>query len=81
MGFTRIGLDSEAEAPLEGVISGERIALILGAEDKGLRRLTRETCDCLARLSVPGAIASLNVSNAAVLALYLARRHLDGLAK
>lgn len=76
MGFTRIGLDSEAERAIEDAISGERIALVLGAEGKGLRRLTRETCDVLARLSVPGAIASLNVSNAAVLALYLASRHL-----
>ena len=76
LGFTRIGLDSEAEAPIEDAISGERIALVLGAEGKGLRRLTRDICDHLARLTVPGAIASLNVSNAAVLALYLARRHL-----
>ncbi len=76
LGFTRIGLDSEADSPIEEAMSGERIALVLGAEGKGLRRLTRDTCDRLARLTVPGAIASLNVSNAAVLALYLARRHL-----
>ena len=79
MGFTRVGLDSEADAPIEEVMGGARIALVLGAEGKGLRRLTRDTCDRLARLTVPGAIASLNVSNAAVLALYLARRHLSGL--
>jgi len=78
MGFTRVGLDSAAERPIEEAITGRRIALVLGAEDKGLRRLTREKCDVVARLSVPGAIASLNVSNAAVLALYLARRHFDG---
>jgi 23S rRNA (guanosine2251-2'-O)-methyltransferase len=77
LGFTRIGLDSEASTPLETAISGDRIAIVLGAEGKGLRRLTRDTCDSLARLSIPGAIASLNVSNAAVLALYLARRHLQ----
>jgi 23S rRNA (guanosine2251-2'-O)-methyltransferase len=76
MGFTRVGLDSEADTPIEEAMSGARIALVLGAEGKGLRRLTRDTCDRLARLTVPGAIASLNVSNAAVLALYLARRHL-----
>ena len=78
MGFTRIGLDSEAEGPIEAAMAGARIALVLGAEGKGLRRLTRDNCDHLARLTMPGTIASLNVSNAAVLALYLARRALRG---
>ena len=78
IGFTRIGLDSEAENPIEGAMSGDRIALVLGAEGKGLRRLTRDTCDVVARLSMPGPLASLNVSNAAVLALYLAHRHISG---
>jgi 23S rRNA (guanosine2251-2'-O)-methyltransferase len=77
LGFTRVGLDSEAETAIEGAMSGTRIALVLGAEGKGLRRLTRDTCDVVVRLSMPGPLASLNVSNAAVLALYLARRHLD----
>jgi 23S rRNA (guanosine2251-2'-O)-methyltransferase len=76
MGFTRIGLDSDADRPIEGAISGDKIALVLGAEGKGLRRLTRETCDVVARFAMPGAIASLNVSNAAALGLYLASRHL-----
>jgi len=76
LGFTRIGLDSEGTTELEEAIAGDRIALVLGAEGKGLRRLTRDTCDTVARLSVPGAIASLNVSNAAALSLYLASRHL-----
>jgi 23S rRNA (guanosine2251-2'-O)-methyltransferase len=78
IGFTLIGLDSEAEAAIEDAMAGDRVALVLGAEGKGLRRLTRDTCDAVARLSMPGPLASLNVSNAAVLALYLARRHLDG---
>jgi 23S rRNA (guanosine2251-2'-O)-methyltransferase len=78
LGFTRVGLDSEAETAIEAAMSGERIALVLGAEGRGLRRLTRDTCDIVARLTMPGPLASLNVSNAAVLALYLARRHLDG---
>jgi 23S rRNA (guanosine2251-2'-O)-methyltransferase len=76
IGFTRIGLDSDADREIEGAIGGDRIALVLGAEGKGLRRLTKETCDAVAHLSMPGAIPSLNVSNAAVLALYLASRHL-----
>ncbi|KPK40730.1 MAG: 23S rRNA methyltransferase, partial [Gammaproteobacteria bacterium SG8_47] len=46
----------------------------LGAEEKGLRRLTRETCDVLARLSMHGAVSSLNVSVAAGVCLYEARR-------
>jgi len=78
LGFTRIGLDSEAENSIEAAMSGERIALVLGAEGKGLRRLTRDNCDFVARLSMPGPLASLNVSNAAVLALYIAHRHLAG---
>ena len=47
------------------------LALVLGAEGKGLRQLTRETCSVVARLDMPGEIKSLNVSNAAVLALYV----------
>ena len=76
LGFARIGLDSESETAIEDAMTGARIALVLGAEGKGLRRLTRDTCDTVARLSMPGPLASLNVSNAAVLALYLAHRHL-----
>ncbi|HWJ74212.1 MAG TPA: 23S rRNA (guanosine(2251)-2'-O)-methyltransferase RlmB [Kaistia sp.] len=76
LGFHRVGLDSEGTATLEGAMSGERIALVLGAEGKGLRRLSREKCDTVARLDMPGVIKSLNVSNAAALALYVARRHL-----
>ncbi|KAB2875828.1 MAG: RNA methyltransferase [Bauldia sp.] len=77
LGFTRIGLDSEAGEAIDQAMTGARVALVLGAEGKGLRRLTRDTCDRLARLPTVGPIASLNVSNAAVLALYMARRHLD----
>ena len=51
---------------------------MLGAEGKGLRQKTRETVNALARLDMPGAIRSLNVSNAAALSLYVARSHLAG---
>ena len=51
---------------------------MLGAEGKGLRQLTRTTCDRLARLDLPGAIKSLNVSNAAALSLYIATRRVGG---
>lgn len=76
LGFTTIGLDSEGPQPLEGTFSGERIALVLGAEGKGLRQKTRETVTALARLDMPGAIKSLNVSNAAAISLYAARHYL-----
>ncbi|MBX9456185.1 MAG: 23S rRNA (guanosine(2251)-2'-O)-methyltransferase RlmB [Rhizobium sp.] len=76
LGFQTIGLDSEGPAPLEGTFSSGKIALVLGAEGKGLRQKTRATCDALARLEMPGAIKSLNVSNAAAISLYAARNFL-----
>ncbi|TPI38462.1 RNA methyltransferase [Mesorhizobium sp. B2-9-1] len=75
-GFQTIGLDSEGPAELEKTFAGERIALVLGAEGKGLRQKTRETVTTLARLDMPGAIHSLNVSNAAAVSLYAARKFL-----
>jgi 23S rRNA (guanosine2251-2'-O)-methyltransferase len=77
-GFQTIGLDSEGPAELEASFDGGRIALVMGAEGKGLRQKTRATVTTLARLDMPGAIRSLNVSNAAAVALYAARRHLNG---
>ena len=74
LGFATIGLDSEGPQSLENTIeAGSRVALVLGSEGKGLRQKTRETCAALARIDMPGEIKSLNVSNAAILALYIAR--------
>ncbi|MCZ0734844.1 23S rRNA (guanosine(2251)-2'-O)-methyltransferase RlmB [Phreatobacter sp. AB_2022a] len=75
-GFLIVGLDSEGEADLDKIGLRTPLALVLGAEGKGLRQLTRETCDALARIDMPGAIKSLNVSNAAALALYAATTRL-----
>lgn len=73
LGFFRIGLDGAAADALEtGDLNGPT-ALILGAEDSGMRRLTRESCDRLARLATMGPIRSLNVSNAAAIALHTVR--------
>ncbi|WP_419913480.1 TrmH family RNA methyltransferase [Hoeflea sp.] len=77
LGFTTIGLDSEGSDKLEHTFSGDRLALVLGAEGKGLRQKTRATVKILARLDMPGAIKSLNVSNAAAISLYAARTFLD----
>jgi 23S rRNA (guanosine2251-2'-O)-methyltransferase len=70
-GFLTVGLDSEGNENLGAVALRQPLALVLGAEGKGLRQLTRETCSVVARLDMPGEIKSLNVSNAAVLALYI----------
>jgi len=77
-GFQTIGLDSAGEEPLQAGFSGQKLALVLGAEGKGLRQKTRQTVSLMARLDMPGAIKSLNVSNAAAIALYAAHRHLHG---
>lgn len=70
-GFWRVGLEMETDKSLaEAVNDIRRVALVLGAEDEGLRRLTREKCDFLAKLPMTGAVESLNVSAAAAVALY-----------
>jgi len=77
LGYFRVGLDSAAPSTLAELKLERPLALVLGAEDKGLRRLTREKCDVMARLELPGAIKSLNVSNAAAIALALAYHKLS----
>lgn len=82
LGYQTIGLDSEGEDVLENSIiskSGNqsKVALVMGNEGKGLRSKTRETCTTLARIDMPGAIKSLNVSNASALALYIVSSKLN----
>ncbi len=71
-GFWRIGLTGDAEMDLRESLGPARVALVLGAEGTGLRPNTREHCDALARLPISDAVESLNVSNAAAVALYAA---------
>jgi 23S rRNA (guanosine2251-2'-O)-methyltransferase len=75
-GFLLVGLDSGGDSELPALTLRAPLALVLGAEGKGLRQLTKDSCDHVARLDLPGAIQSLNVSNAAALALYIATARL-----
>ena len=77
MGYIVLGLDGEAEMTVEQAIMGRQdraIALVLGAEGPGLREKTKETVDHLVRIDAAGGFGSLNVSNAAALALYASTR-------
>ncbi len=69
-GVQRVGLDGSSEQAFETADLANPLALVLGAEHKGLRRLTSENCDLLCRLTTPGPLKSLNVSNAAAVALH-----------
>lgn len=76
MGYVIFGLDGEAEQSIDDAIAPVRdrpIALVLGAEGPGLRQKTKETCDALVKIPFAQAFGSLNVSNAAAVALYAAR--------
>jgi len=70
--FWRIGLAGDADTDLREALGPPKVALVLGAEGAGLRPNTREHCDALAKLPISDAIESLNVSNAAAVALYAA---------
>lgn len=69
-GFWRVGLDGDAPATLAQVLGTSRIALVLGAEGEGMRPNTVAHCDAMARLPIAPVMDSLNVSNAAAVALY-----------
>ncbi len=77
-GYWRIGLDGEGKATLAEALPAGPIALVLGAEGEGMRHNIMQHCDAIARLPMSGAVESLNVSNAAAIALYaLATRPQD----
>ena len=76
MGYLVLGLDGEAETTIEMALEGKKdraVALVLGAEGPGLREKTRETCDALVKIDYAGGFGSLNVSNAAAVALYASK--------
>lgn len=76
MGYLVLGLDGAAALSVEAAVEGKRdrpVALVLGAEGPGLREKTRETVDALVRIDAAGQFGSLNVSNAAAIALYAVR--------
>jgi 23S rRNA (guanosine2251-2'-O)-methyltransferase len=74
LGFWRIALAGDGEAPLKDAAGTGDVALVLGSEGSGIRRLVRERCDTAAFLPIEAAMESLNVSNAAAIALYELRR-------
>ncbi len=74
-GYWVVGLDGQAENNLDQVNLSGKIVFVLGSEGNGLRRLTRENCDILAKLPINEAIESLNVSNAAAIAVYEYQKH------
>jgi len=73
-GWRAVGLDGTAERPLEAVLDGAAVVLVMGSEGEGLRRLVAEHCDELAKIPMAGGFESLNVSAAASIALYEAAR-------
>ena len=78
MGYLVLGLDGEATTTVEQAVTGKRdraVALVMGAEGPGLREKTKETVDVLVRIDASGAFGSLNVSNAAAIALYATKEH------
>ena len=78
MGWRAVGLDGASEHSLEDTLDERPTVLVMGSEGDGLRRLVAEHCDALARIPMPGGFESLNVSNAAAIALYEATRRQRG---
>ncbi|MNT35999.1 23S rRNA (guanosine-2'-O-)-methyltransferase RlmB [compost metagenome] len=74
MGWRAVALDGAAEQTLEEALDSRPTVLVMGSEGDGVRRLVAEHCDVLAKIPMPGGFESLNVSNAAAIALYEAAR-------
>lgn len=70
-GFWVVGLDSNTTQVFNKTMASDRLAIVLGSEDTGPRRLTKESCDFLARIPMSGKVESLNVSNAAAIVFYV----------
>ncbi|MFW2342038.1 23S rRNA (guanosine(2251)-2'-O)-methyltransferase RlmB [Brevundimonas sp.] len=77
-GWHIVGLEGEGEMTLDEALDSRPTVLVMGSEGDGLRRLVAENCDTLARIPMPGGFESLNVSNAAAVALYEASRKQAG---
>lgn len=78
MGWRAVGLDGSAEQTLEQALDERPTVLVMGSEGDGIRRLVAEHCDVLAKIPMPGGFESLNVSNAAAVALYEASKKQAG---
>lgn len=74
LGWRAVGLDGAAELTLDQALDAQPTVLVMGSEGDGVRRLVAEHCDVMARIPMPGGFESLNVSNAAAVALYEASR-------
>ena len=74
LGWRAVGLDGSSEELLENALDHRPTVLVMGSEGDGIRRLVAEHCDVLAKIPMPGGFESLNVSNAAAVALYEASR-------
>jgi 23S rRNA (guanosine2251-2'-O)-methyltransferase len=78
-GWRSIGLDGQAEHPLDQVLDGSATVLVLGSEGEGLRRLVAEHCDTVAKIASAQSFESLNVASAAAVALYEAAKLASGM--
>ena len=70
LGYWRIGLDGDAKSDISEAKNYQPIALVLGSEGEGIRRLVKENCDLLVKINTNSQVESLNASNAAAIAMY-----------